>query len=72
MKKLLSLVLVLAALFSLTASAAVPPPTVYAKVTPQPNEYFVTPKSINVYQLPGEYRTVVGTIAAGQQVYVTF
>ena len=72
MKKLISMLLVLAALFVPTASAAVPPPTIYAKVTPQPDEFYVTPKTINVYQLPGEYRPVVGTIAAGQQVYVTF
>lgn len=72
MKKLLAVLFALIMLLSSAAFAAVPPPTIYAKVTPAPDEYYVTPKTINVYQLPGEYRPVVGTIAAGAQLYVTF
>lgn len=70
MKKLLCLLLVLASVFPLTASAAVPPPTIYAKVTPAPDENSITPRFINVYQLPGEYRPVIGTIASGESVFV--
>ncbi|MBR3928357.1 MAG: SH3 domain-containing protein [Clostridia bacterium] len=72
MKKLLSLVLVLVTLFALTASAQVPDPTIYAKVTPATDEYGDTPKQIDVYQLPGEYRPVIGNIDAGAMVFVTF
>lgn len=71
MKKCLALILVLAALLALTASAEVPPPTIYARVSPAPVDYH-TPATINVYQLPGEYRPVVGTIASGTMVFVTF
>lgn len=53
------------------ALAAMPEPTIYAKATPAPVNY-MTPATINVYQLPGEYRPVIGTIASGTQLYVTF
>lgn len=72
LKKLLCLVLILASVFSLTASAAVPAPTVYAKVTPAPIDQYNTPTQINVYQLPGEYRPVIGTLKTGEQLVVTF
>ena len=72
MKKLIALVLALASLLAIGASAAVPEPTVYAKVTPAPLDDYTTPATINVYQLPGEYRPVVGTLAKGTQVFVTF
>lgn len=72
MKKVISLLLVLSALLVLSGSAAVPPPTIYARAAPQVNQYNVTPASINVYQLPGEYRPVIGTIASGAQLLITF
>ncbi len=72
MKKLSSLILVLALLFSFAAGAEVPPPTVYARATPAADEYGSTPDSIDVYQLPGEYRPVIATIKSGTQLLVTF
>ncbi|MBQ6716432.1 MAG: SH3 domain-containing protein [Clostridia bacterium] len=72
MKKFLCLLLALCAIFSLTASAEVPPPTIYAKVTPAPTDNFYTPATINVYQLPGEYRPVIGTLSSGEQIIVVF
>ncbi|MBQ3232283.1 MAG: SH3 domain-containing protein, partial [Clostridia bacterium] len=72
MKKFLCLLLALCAVFSLTASAEVPPPTIYAKVTPAPTDNFYTPATINVYQLPGEYRPVIGTLSSGEQIIVVF
>ncbi|MBQ9856338.1 MAG: SH3 domain-containing protein [Clostridia bacterium] len=71
MKKCLALILVLAVLLALTASAEVPPPTIYATASPASvNNY--TPSTINVYQLPGEYRNIIGTIPAGSALFVTF
>ena len=72
MKKILSLILVILSLFSITAFAAVPEPTIYAKVTPAPLENYYTPNQINVYQLPGEYRPVIGTLSSGEQIIVIF
>ena len=68
MKKLLSLLLVLACLFSVAAFAEKPAPTVYSQVRPADP----TMTTANVYRLPGEYYEVVASIKKDTYMFITF
>ena len=68
MKKIFALILALCFVFICCASAEEKPITqvVYAKVTSSSGG------SVNLYQLPGEYRPVVEAVANGANLYVEF
>jgi hypothetical protein len=69
MKKFVSLLLLLSLLLAQSAFAAIQTePTVYAQVKPADP----TQATANVYQLPGEYREIIGTIKKDAYIFITF